>query len=109
MQHQADLDWFLALEKTVRKGFKSGLPLHIADPINSVFHIIDQQTYDGLLPREVQALWKMKHVVRTGLPKAHYGFDQTGLATLTYPERVFTIHGMLTYIKTLVVFAHLLI
>jgi hypothetical protein len=77
----------------VSQHFVAGMPLHISQPERSIFKIMAQEEFNALSDKEIQDTWKRRHIVRTGFPIPRYGFDKSGMATLTYPSKVFTIQG----------------
>jgi hypothetical protein len=93
-QHKEDVKWFNGVARIVSKDFVAGIPLHIAQPEKSIFKVMTQEEFNLLSDKEMQDTWKKSHIVRTGLPIPGYGFDKSGMATLTYPSKVFTIQGM---------------
>lgn len=75
-------------------------PLHAPYPITSntdrsksVFAIRTQAEFNQLTAFEVQELFSHKHIIITDLPIPTYGFDTTGMDTLTYDTNPITIQG----------------
>lgn len=69
------------------------MPLHLSNPEQSVFHIIEAERFNALSTMEVQDIFAKKHILVYGLPDREMEFDEIGLQTLAPPNKTFTIQG----------------
>lgn len=97
MEHADEVEWFMKIMKRVEESYIDGKPLHLAKPDESIFQVIAYNKFQEMEGEEMQAIWKKKQMVITGLDKPSYGFDREGMMTLTYLSRIFTIQGMSTH------------
>jgi hypothetical protein len=97
VEHADEVEWFTKIMKRVEESYVDGKPPHLAKPDESIFQVITYDKFREMEGDEMQAIWKKKQMVITGLEKPSYGFDREGMMTLTYPSRIFTIQGMSTH------------
>jgi len=81
-QHPEILETILDFEKAVAANYVNGLPLHIARPEDSIFHIIPEVEYQAKSPREIQEILRTKHILVTNHSEPPLKFDKHGLRTL---------------------------
>ena len=94
-QHHDDLRVVTWLIDRVEQDYcgPTGLPLHISDPEKLVMRQMTVKEFQGMDPHQLQELHTRYHLLVTGFPKSGFGFDPTGLATLSSPSRVFSMQG----------------
>jgi hypothetical protein len=78
----------------VRAGFQDGLPLHVSNPEKSVFAIMTESAYEKKTVKEIQEIFRHKHIVITEMRTTPLHFDARGLSTLTGLSTIADIQGV---------------
>jgi hypothetical protein len=66
----------------------------MASPQYSVFHIMSKQDFESKSAREIQDIFKEKHIVVYDQFKPALSFDEKGLSTLGDLHKSVTIQGV---------------
>jgi hypothetical protein len=92
-QDKTDLRYLKAFDKAINAGFSDGLPPHLSARDNSAFYIMTQTMFEEMSVKEIQDIFRKRHILITNIPSAPMQFDSRGLSTLTSLSTVTYIQG----------------
>lgn len=87
-----DLTSLQTFIRQVQSAYVDGVPLHIAQPEQSVFKVMTEAEFDDLSINDVQNILQKQHLVLTNVP-GKLNFDRKGLGTLQNVSNTISIQG----------------
>jgi acyl carrier protein len=75
----------------------NSLPLHVSDPPHSAFFIITEADFKKKTVKEIQTIFRKKHILVTDMTTSTLKFDAKGLSSLTALSAVTDIQGALSF------------
>ena len=89
-----DLIYLNNFNKAIISGFSGGKPPHLSEPHNSAFHIVTHDMFEKMSVKEIQDIFRKRHILVTNIPSAAMEFDSKGLSTLTSLSTVTYMQGV---------------
>jgi hypothetical protein len=93
-QVEQDAYYLEQFSAAVEDGFQDGLPLHIANPEESVFAIMTESEFEEKNVEEIQGIFRQRHIIVKDMRTTQYQFGEEGLYSLTGLTTVVDIQGV---------------
>lgn len=84
----------MEVKRGVEQFYIHGQPPHIAHPKESIFEILDYKEFKQLQASDIQAKFRLRHLVLTGYPCDGGMFDESAMDLIASDRKPITIHGI---------------
>lgn len=95
-QVEEDISILEAFDETIKTCFLNGRPLHLSDPPHSAFFILTEAEFKKKSVKEIQTIFRKKHILVTDMTTERLKIDIEGLSSVSALSAVTDIQGMLS-------------